>query len=161
MFGLCFSILARRFPFPLLLELGLGTSSCLYLSSLLTDCLVVILASANATLLTPCWASSPLTSAAVTSAASITLLLALASFASRWCPRSLLRLVVPPGYGVCGQGWISIGWCATATVLSPELGIFLADTFLTFGLLYQFLPRKVSTFPACLDLNKASHVKHL
>ena len=86
MFGLCFSILARRFAFPLLLELGLGTSSCLYLSSLPTDCLVVILPSANATLLAPCWASSLLASAAVTSAASITLLLALASFASRQRP---------------------------------------------------------------------------
>ena len=29
-----------------------------------------------------------------------------------------------------------------------------------FGLLYQFLPRKVSTFSACLDLSEASHVKH-
>ena len=161
MFGLCFSLLARRFAFPLLLELGLGASSCLHLSSFPTDCLVVILACANATLPAPCWTSSLLTSTAIMSAIPITLLLALASFATRWCPRSLLRLVVPPGYGICSQGWISVGWCATATILSPELGILLADMFLTFGLLYQFLPRKVSTFPACLNLYEASHIKHL
>ena len=160
MFGLCFSILARRFAFPLLLELGLGTS-CLHLGSLPTDCLVVILAFANATLPALCWAGSLLASTAVMSAAPITLLLALASFATRRCLRSLLRLVVPNGYGICGQGWISIGWCATTTILSPELGILFADTFLTFGLLYQFLPRKVSSFPACLNLYKAPHVKHL
>ena len=99
-FGLCFSILTRRFAFPLLLELGLGASSCLHLSSLPTDCLVVVLPSANATLLAPCWTSSLLASAAVTSSASITLLLALASFATRRCPWSRLRFV-PPGYGVC------------------------------------------------------------
>ena len=78
MFGLCFAILTRGFAaFPLLLELGLGSSSaCLYLSSLPTDRLVVISTSANATLLAPCWASSLFAITAVTFAASITLPLA-------------------------------------------------------------------------------------
>ena len=162
MFGLCFSSLAKRFAFPLLLMLGLGASSFLSLSSLPTDCPVVILATAKATLPTPCWAGSLLASTAVTFATPITLLLAVASsFASRWCPSSLLRLLAPPGYGICSQGWISIAWCATTTIFSPELGILLANTFLTLGLLYQFLPRKVSTFSACLILCVVLNIKEI
>ena len=100
-FGLCFSTFARRFAFPLLLVLGLGSSSILLLSSLLAGCPVMILTFTKATLLAPCWASSLLISTAIAFATSITLSLALALFASRWCLRSWLGLFVPPGYGIC------------------------------------------------------------
>ena len=151
---------ARRFglAFPLLLSWACTTIR-LALGSFPADCPVVVPSMTVVTLLAPCLASSFLAITAVASSAPITLLLA--SPASRWCPWSLLASSSEAlRHGVCGQGWISVGWCATITVLSPESGILLAHTLLALGFIHQTIPRKIaSSFFRCLILHVPFDIK--